>query len=373
VQFAAGGALAFAPEQLVGRALAEVMERDDQRDMVARAVRGDRVDEVIDWADRWWHIRYGPLVDDGVLRGCVGLFMDITERTLAQRALSASEAHLRGVLEAVREPLVVVDEESCITTSNRGFRSLFGPDAAPGHELAEAIGEQAAAAVSAQLARPPGADSHRPELRLSDQHGAPLWVLVSANPVRDEVGRDVGAVVVLTDITANKDVERRLTVAARTDPVTGAANRSTLVDRLDTALARRDGVTAALFCDVDGLKAVNDQHGHAAGDRMLRAVATRIRSALRPSDSLVRYGGDEFVVVCDALPNPGEAADLAERIRAAVSVPVSMPGDGEVVPTLSIGVATSPPRTGAAELLSAADAAAYRAKHGGRDTVRVDA
>jgi diguanylate cyclase (GGDEF)-like protein/PAS domain S-box-containing protein len=311
-------------------------------------------------------------VHEGVVDGAVGVFIDVTDRTVAEQALGASEAHLRGVLDAVREALVVLDENGCITSCNDRFRALFGPALQPGDHLADVLEAETAAALDREVHDVAGG-AHRRELRLVDRFGHPLWVLVSTSPQHGPDGTRLGSVVILTDITAQKEAERRLVIAARTDPVTGVANRSILTDRLDQALARRGGVVAVLFCDVDDLKAVNDEHGHAAGDALLRHVAQRIRSAVRPADTIVRYGGDEFVVVCDGLPDPAEATGLAERTRQAVSRPVDLAHGGPtVVPTVSIGVATSPPRPTASELVAAADTAAYAAKAAGRDAVHVD-
>lgn len=375
IRLATGAALHFDPEQMVGRRLADFVVADEHRAMITKAIGGDPVDELTVWNDRWWQIRYTPLVRDGRPDGAVGVFLDVTDRALAEQALTASEAHLRGVIEAAKEALVVVDEDGCITVCNTRFGLLF-EGGTPGNDLREVVGDRVADLLRDQLdggAGRGGGRRDRRELRITTPAGEPVWLLVSGNRLRDDEGRRVGSVLVLTDITAQKDAERRLTLAARTDPVTGVGNRSTLMDRLDQSLARRGGTVALLFLDVDGLKAVNDTHGHAAGDALLRHVAERARSALRPADTLVRYGGDEFVAVSDDLPDPGEAEDLAERLRRAIATPLVVESGVEVVPTVSVGVATSPPREGAADLLAAADAAVYAAKAAGRDCVRYDA
>jgi diguanylate cyclase (GGDEF)-like protein/PAS domain S-box-containing protein len=373
VRFATGAGLTLEPAQLVGHLLSDYAETDEHRDLLDRARRGERVDEVSRWDERWWQVRFTPLVHEDVVDGAVGVFTDVTDRALAEQALAASEAHLRGVLDAVREALVVVDRDGCITSGNERFRELFGDRAVPGRYLQDAVDTATAAMLDRQLSATADPAGDRCETRLRSRTGVPVELLVSASPVRTDDVVPLGAVVVLTDITAHKERERRLSAAALTDPVTGVGNRALLGDRLEQALARRGGGVAVLFVDVDRLKQVNDGHGHAAGDTLLRAVAARIRSALRPADTLVRYGGDEFVVVCDSLPDAEEAAALAERIRTAVAVPLALgPERTTVTPTVSIGVATAPPRSSAVELLAAADAAAYAAKAAGRDTVRRD-
>jgi diguanylate cyclase (GGDEF)-like protein/PAS domain S-box-containing protein len=370
IRFAAGAGMVLDREKMLGRRLADFLDEAHHLDIVERARHGAPVDELARWDGRWWQIRYSPVIHDGVVTGTVGVFTDVTDRTLAEQELAASEAYLRCALDAVREALVVVDRDGTITSSNEPFRALFGARAKPGACLQDVVDEQTAAILDGALC---GGRAERREVRLADRQGHGVWLLVSASPVQDDETRRLGAVVVLTDITAQKKAELELAMLARTDPVTGAASRTTLADRLEQALARREGSVAVLFCDVDGLKAVNDRHGHAAGDRLLREVAVRARRALRPTDTLVRYGGDEFVVVCDLLPDPADAAELAERVRAAVAQPLPLgPVGPRLTPTVSIGVATSPRRTTSAELLAAADRAVYAAKQDGRDTVRLD-
>ena len=148
------------------------------------------------------------------------------------------------------------------------------------------------------------------------------------------------------------------------DPLTGLGNRVLLADRLEQALARlerRDGVIGLFFIDLDDFKAVNDVHGHMVGDDVLVEVARRLVQIVRPEDTVARYGGDEFVVVCD-LRDEHEAHELAHRLSAA------LPGDGpDAVPpagvTVSVGVAVArDAAVDAATLMASADDALGRAK-----------
>jgi two-component system, cell cycle response regulator len=180
---------------------------------------------------------------------------------------------------------------------------------------------------------------------------------------------------------------RRFRSGAFHDGLTGLANRDLLADRLRLVLARavRDrGHVGVLFVDLDGFKAVNDTLGHAAGDRLLVAVAQRFRAALRPGDTLARIGGDEFVAVLDGLPDAGAARRAAERVLALIDAPFTVePGGGDTPPRqaavgASIGAAVARPPAGppvgsdriealARELLERADEAMYRVKRrGGR-------
>jgi diguanylate cyclase (GGDEF)-like protein len=174
------------------------------------------------------------------------------------------------------------------------------------------------------------------------------------------------------------ECHRRFRSGAFHDGLTGLANRDLLADRLRLALARavRDRHhVGVLFVDLDGFKAVNDTCGHAAGDIVLQGVAERFRAALRPSDTVARIGGDEFVGVIDGLPEAAAARRAAERLLATLDTPIDL-GQGADTATVgaSIGaaVAVPPPEADAGtvddlatRLLRAADEAMYRVKRAG--------
>ena len=154
------------------------------------------------------------------------------------------------------------------------------------------------------------------------------------------------------------------------DALTGLPNRSLVLDRLDQALARtkRDGtVAAAMFIDLDGFKDVNDSLGHAAGDRLLVAVADRFRATVRGSDTLGRLGGDEFVVVAEGASLADGPQPIAERILEVMHTPFELQGiDSRLSVTASIGIAMGN-REAAGELLRDADIALYHAKEQGKN------
>jgi diguanylate cyclase (GGDEF)-like protein len=158
------------------------------------------------------------------------------------------------------------------------------------------------------------------------------------------------------------------------DPLTGLPNRATLSSRLKHALQRvkrADYTVAVLFIDLDNFKQINDSLGHNAGDELLRTIAARIDDDLRPGDTVARFGGDEFVALCEDIGGPEEAMDVAERLRAALAEPVPL-ATGVVTVTASIGVALPDrPDRSAEALLQAADRAMYEAKAAGRDAARL--
>jgi diguanylate cyclase (GGDEF)-like protein len=155
---------------------------------------------------------------------------------------------------------------------------------------------------------------------------------------------------------------RRVRNQAEYDTLTGLPNRALFTERLGQALGRAEPAgceVAVIFVDLDGFKAVNDTHGHEAGDRLLVAVAGRLTGAMRPSDTVARLGGDEFVVLCEELPGPEAAAAVVQRVGAAMQPSIKL-GEVEVTASGSMGVAlASTSGYDAAALLRDADAAMY--------------
>ena len=162
-----------------------------------------------------------------------------------------------------------------------------------------------------------------------------------------------------------KRVERELSQLARYDPLTGLPNRLLFRDRLAQAVQRidrRDHVVALIFIDLDGFKAVNDRHGHAIGDRLLRAVAERLCSVVRRTDTVARLGGDEFTIILEGLRDPDDAARVAEKALLSLRAPFGLDGI-EVNLGASLGVAIACHAQEIPDALTRrADAAMYRAK-----------
>jgi diguanylate cyclase (GGDEF)-like protein len=194
-------------------------------------------------------------------------------------------------------------------------------------------------------------------------------------PQRDARGQLESVFVLENEITERAMATRALAQMALTDALTGLPNKRLLLDRMERAIAqagRRDGDVAVLFVDLDGFKAVNDTLGHAAGDRVLHTVATRLRSCARASDTVARLGGDEFIVLLEGCRSPADAEHVAAKIAQVLSKPCEIGGRVAEV-SCSIGIAFHIGEGGAETLLRQADEAMYEAKKAGKNRFAVHA
>jgi diguanylate cyclase (GGDEF)-like protein/PAS domain S-box-containing protein len=324
-------------------------------------------------------IRVGTMAS---VTGLVGLVLYRHRRRLevantsarsAVAALSESETRYRTVVEDVREVIFRIDSDGRWSLLNRAWEELTG------HSVADSIGQSTLAFVHADdrqnhadLVRPVAhgvQHEYRRELRLDGADSTTIWVEVHARALHDQAGSFVGMSGTLTDITTRRALEERLLVQAFHDDLTGLANRALFKDRLEHALTRRvQGyrLVGILYLDVDRFKTVNDSLGHTAGDALLQAIAARLRSLLRPEDTIARLGGDEFAILVEDVRLPDETLALAKRVLAAFDEPFDLDGRQMAIRS-SIGVVVTSvgERTGD-DLLRDADVAMYRAKVGGR-------
>jgi diguanylate cyclase (GGDEF)-like protein/PAS domain S-box-containing protein len=207
------------------------------------------------------------------------------------------------------------------------------------------------------------------EYRLRAADGRDVWIRDEMTVVTDRnTGEDPLFYGVFLDVSDRKRMESELERLALYDALTGLPNRALFADRLGHVLARRgrETSTAVYFLDVDRFKRINDSLGHAAGDEVLREVAKRLDGVLRPEDTVARFGGDEFTLLCESVGGVLEAVSIADRLQRSLRDPL-VAGGAELRLSASIGVAlVEPNEVGDAQhLIEDADAAMYRAKERG--------
>ncbi len=289
----------------------------------------------------------------------------------AQRTRRSVEERFESLVANASEAIVVVDRDGTVLYASPSVQRLLGqvPEDVIGRPFDELLHPDES--VSARtflhelLARPWGSTVRSWRLRRAD--GGFAWGETTAtNLLADSNVR--GIVLNTRDITERRELEQRLTHQAMHDGLTGLANRVLLRSRLEQALRRpRPGALppALLFLDLDGFKGVNDTFGHAQGDALLIAAATRLREQVGAQDVVARLGGDEFAVLLESPRDRQAVLDIAQRITSALKVPFRVFGR-ETAGSASLGVAIAEPIDSAGDVLRHADVAMYLAKANGR-------
>jgi diguanylate cyclase (GGDEF)-like protein/PAS domain S-box-containing protein len=211
------------------------------------------------------------------------------------------------------------------------------------------------------------------EFRLRTGEGDYRWVENRYTTVRDRQNRLVEIEGMIIDVTERKAAEEKIAQLARTDSLTGLANRATYVERIRQAFsASRRGATpfAILYLDLDHFKLINDTLGHPVGDELLREVADRLRGCTRENDVVARLGGDEFAILQTDMVEPAAAGTLAATIQTALTRPYRI-GGSDLHVTVSIGISPySAASAGPDQMIAQADLALYRSKDEGRNRYR---
>ncbi len=351
-----------------GRVVHEGASRHDEAEVahvVRRKLDDWEVELTVHAGGRVWQ-----RIDTALVKLCDALLAR-TRLASEQRALAVSEHRHRTIADAVRDLVITVDANDVVLTANASCRHRVGADA-QGQHIAEIASRTPELLLAVQLV---GAvrSSGRPvvvEDRPVDADGPRRWFSGHATPAD---GPDAGAVhIVLSETTSRVVTEHELSSLALTDPLTGLPNRRLAMDRLQQALdrigRRRGGAVVAHF-DVDHFKSINDVHGHATGDAVLRTIAARVESQLREVDTTARMGGDEFIVVAEGVGDHEAVRRFIERLHESVNGPLTV-GNSTVEIAISIGFAVVTDRGERADdVLDRADAALYRAKRAGRNQV----
>lgn len=298
---------------------------------------------------------------------------DVTDRKLGeeQRRVAA------GVFQSSLDGILITDPQGTIVDVNEAFSTLTG------YTREEALGQPARILNSGHhdksyfqtlFGTVKEKGSWQGEMWNRTKTGAVTAVLMSISAVRDEGGALTHFVGVFSDITQQKESQRRLERLAHYDPLTGLPNRTQMSDRLHLAMAqakRRGTLLAVCYLDLDGFKPINDTLGHHAGDHLLMEVAERLRRSLRGGDTAARLGGDEFVLLLNDLASLPELEQVLQRLLNFLATPFTVLGQ-QVTVSGSMGVTIYPDDDGDPDtLVRHADQAMYGAKQAGRNRFQI--
>ncbi len=366
-----------APEAAIGSLLSELwpqMVVNGAFEACLRVLNGGAAES----GEFWWteSATYRPLGNEyqAVRVGVDLVLWVLRDSADMSRRMESEEARFRAAFDATPAGMALIDLGGHIALANESLAAMAGRDRARlrGRAFSNLFSGADGADVSeaiASLFRDVALTYDR-ELRLERPRGDEAWARVSLALVRQADGVPSYCVAYVLDVTGQKALETALSHQALHDRLTGLPNRALLHDRLAQALARlarHAGVVGLLFIDLDQFKVINDGLGHAAGDALLVAAAERLKHATRLGDAVTRFGGDEFVVICDELRSEADAMLVASRVQEAFRAPFEWEGNSFTV-TLSMGIATA--TTGGVEahsLVRDANVAMYRAKEEGRN------
>jgi diguanylate cyclase (GGDEF)-like protein/PAS domain S-box-containing protein len=284
----------------------------------------------------------------------------------------------RSLLDAVPVAVLIVAPDGTICFANTALEQMTGHGRAElaGQQIEVLVPEGRRASHVASRSRYGARPARRPmgtglDISCRRADGSSFPADISLAPL--EVADELFVIATVTDETEHRRSSEELSRRALHDPLTGLANRALLLDRLQQALARADRQSrrlGVLYVDLDGFKAVNDTWHHAVGDEVLQIVARRLAAVIRPEDTVARFGGDEFVVLCEELKDAEDALLVAERILEEVACPIRHSA-GTARLGVSIGVVLADGPAGAEALIEVADRAMYRAKHRGGSAVEL--
>lgn len=345
---------------------------------------GDRI-ELPDGTRRWLQWELHPwYTGSGAVGGIIVFSMDITERRQAeerQRLAARVFAH-------AREGIMIADAQGIIVDVNDMFTEITG------YTREEVVGRNPRLLKSGRQKKEFYVNMWREltekgswsgEIWNRDKSGRNYAEMLTISAVPDETGKVQQYVALFSDITHIKEKEQRLKQIAHYDTITGLPNRVLLTDRLNLAMtqfrpfknaltkARQRGqLMAVAYLDLDWFKEINDRHGHHVGDRLLAAVANRMKSAMRKGDTLARVGGDEFVAVMLDLVNRDACVPMLNRLIEAVATPIKI-GKLSLSVSISIGVTFYPQEeeVAADQLMRQADQAMYKAKVAGKNQYHI--
>jgi diguanylate cyclase (GGDEF)-like protein/PAS domain S-box-containing protein len=381
--------LGFLPGEAIGKRPGDFIHPDDEDSArIAFEALADREGHAVARTETrlrhrngsWltFEVHISNLYDYPGVEGSVGNLHDISERVRAEAELRDAEARFRSAFENAPIGMALTGTEGRMFRVNRAMATMFGyePESMLGLEVSDfvhpddlPVGQEIRKQVASGEFGP-----FKGDRRYRHADGHYLWCQVSVSHVTAPDGTPTYMIAQVEDVSERRAMAQRLEHAAIHDPLTGLPNRVLLSDRLEQSLGqarRRNTGIGVVFLDLDQFKFVNDSLGHAAGDELLCILAERVLGAVRPGDTVARFGGDEFVVLCDDIGDVAMVLDVARRIAAAIAAPVML-GPREVFVTASLGVVVSSAADTEPEaILRDADAAMYHAKDAGRDRIEI--
>ncbi|MDD0814339.1 diguanylate cyclase [Curvibacter sp. HBC28] len=316
---------------------------------------------------RWFHfINHAFFDEQGHLIEWQSVGRDITERQALEQTLQRVSSEQEAMLDNDLLGIARIKDRR-VVWRNRALERIFGYE--PGALLDqpterlyaspedhEAFGREAYATLAS-------GQHFRRQMPMRRANGDTVWMDLNGVRLSEDSGESLW---LLQDITEMKQYQAQVEHIAFHDPLTLLPNRLLLSDRMRQAFAlheRAKTVTAVCYLDLNGFKAVNDQHGHEAGDHLLKEMAKRLLEAVRAHDTVARLGGDEFVLLLSSLHQSEEARLIIQRVEKAIRQPVRLANGAEVQVSTSVGVAFHPQDgTQPGQLLALADSAMYEAK-----------
>ncbi|MFD0929040.1 bifunctional diguanylate cyclase/phosphodiesterase [Methylophilus sp. YYY-1] len=308
-----------------------------------------------------------------------GIIQDITERKRIEQALYSTEQKYRSMFENSTLGMFQTTESGTYLNANLALAKLYGY-ASPAELISDLNN------ISTQLYVE---DSRRHDfteaIRLQGRvqnfesqvyrlNGETIWISENAHAVYDAQGSILYYEGTVEDITDRKNYELQIRQLAVTDNLTGLLNRHAFSGKLASLIAEADKFhykIAIAFIDLDHFKLINDTLGHRAGDKLLENVAQRLIQSTRPTDAIVRFGGDEFVMLYPGMRSAEDAQPLLSRVMEAISQPIAI-GDYVFNMTCSVGVSIYPDHAQDIDtLLTCADSALYSAKNAGKNKVQM--
>jgi diguanylate cyclase (GGDEF)-like protein/PAS domain S-box-containing protein len=375
--------LGIDPKAMIGKTVRETLGEPTYAQLeskLAAALRGERVhfEHQGEAFGRPVHymINYIPEVaDDGRAAGLYVLVTDISERKNVELIQAASEKRLKLITDNLPVLISYIDRAHNFRFGNATFEKWFGvaPSSLVGRPLADVFGQDIYQLARLHLENAFGGWAVTFEMKTAVAGKLRILETTYIPDVQGD-GSVAGVYALTHDMTRMKDVEERLIQLTRVDSLTGIANRRMFVDALHLAIERSrrsSGAMALAYLDIDHFKKINDTHGHAIGDEVLKEFARRLVANVRATDTVARLSGDEFVIIFEDLKNEQEVLAVAAKIADAIRAPFQASGV-QLAVTASVGIALfSGQGQTHEELLANADSALYGAKRNGRDGVIV--